>query len=175
MTRIPLISLTALVFVSASTAADCPSALATAKATKRTRTAVIHVDRPAVIVFAPPQWERDAKSDEGTREMVAHVRFAVGDVNRCKGAARIAVRMVFADHLALTGDGRDRDIDLSSRFPDSAGAFLFKPGKEPCSLATPRETDFLGDTLSQAVGEFFGVRACLQEGWSGPVCHGGAG
>ena len=102
--------------------------------------------------------------------MIAHVRFAVGDVNKCKGPARIAVRMVFANQLAVTLDGQRRVIDLAGKLPDSAGAYLFKPDKKPCALATPGDTALLGDKLSQAVGEFFQVSECLQEGWSAAVC-----
>lgn len=143
-------------------------------AAKRSET-IVRVDRPTVIVFAPPQWKEDAKSSEGAVETIAHVRFAVDDVNRCKGSTPIDVRMVFADRLTVTLDGRRRVIDLSSKFPDSAGAYLFKPGKTPCALATPNDTAFLGDRLSQAVGQFFEVPVCLQKGWSGPACAAGAG
>src|SRR5450432_183578 len=104
------------------------------RASKSTQTTVVRVDRPTVIVFAPPQWALDSKSDEGTVEMIAHVRFAVDDVNRCKGVTRISVQMVFADRLALTLDGRRTAIDLSRKFPDSAGAYLFRSGKKPCAI-----------------------------------------
>lgn len=138
------------------------------------RTTVVDVRRPTVIVFVPPQWAQDAKSSEGTVEMIAHVRFAVGDVNKCKGTTRIAVRMVFADRLALTLDGKRSVIDLSSKYPDSAGAYFFRPGKKPCSFATPNDTAFLGYKLSQAAGEFFEVPGCAQQGVP-DVCTPGAG
>lgn len=138
------------------------------------RTTVIDVRRPAVIVFAPSQWELDSESQAGVLEMVAHVRFAVDDMNRCKGATQIAVQMVFADRLALTFDGRRKVIDLSRKFPDSAGAYLFRPGRKPCSIATPGDTAFLGDILSEAVGEVFDVPMCLQKGMS-KVCGANAG
>jgi hypothetical protein len=160
----------------AASKADHPPALAIRRSTpKVARTTVIPPDSPSVVVFAPAQWELDAKSDEGTREEIAHVRFAVGDVNRCKGAARIRVRMVFSERLVLPRDHGRTEIDLSSRFPDSAGAYLFRPGKKPCVLATPNDTAFLGEKLSQAVGEFFEVPECLQEGWLfNSVCTAGS-
>ena len=116
----------------------------------------------------------ESKSDQGAVEKIAHVRFAVDDVNRCKGATRIAIRMVFADRLALTLDGRRTAIDLSHKFPDSAGAYLLRSGKKPCAIATPNDTASLGDILSEAVGEFFEVPGCLQKGIS-DVCGASAG
>jgi hypothetical protein len=169
MTRISLAAAFLLV-VAVPATAEHASALGAEKS-KPSQT-VVHVDRPTVIVFAPPQWKEDAS--EGGVETIAHVRFAVDDVNRCRGETPIDVRMVFADRLAVTLDGRRKVIDLSRRFPDAAGAYLFKPGKTPCAFATPNDTAFLGDKLSQAVGQFFEVPACLQKGWSRPVC-GGAG
>jgi hypothetical protein len=175
MTRIPTIVLATLLVVATPVTAGRTSARAAEKsASKPTRTTVVHVDRPTVIVFAPPQWAVDSKSDEGAVEMIAHVRFAVDDVNRCKGATRIAVQMVFADRLALTLDGRRTAIDLSRKFPDSAGAYLFRSGKKPCAISTPKDTAFLGDILSHAVGEFFDVPGCLQQGLS-DVCRASAG
>jgi hypothetical protein len=133
-------------------------------ASRRGKTTVVEVHRPTVIVFMPSQWALDAKSDEGAVEMIAHVRFAVDDVNKCRGTTAIAVRMVFADRLALSLDGHRTVIDLSRKFPDSAGAYLLKVGKKPRTLATPKDTAGLEDILSRAVGEFFDVPGCLHEG-----------
>ena len=176
MGRIPVISLATLIMVSASATLDWTPVVAAEKSpSKRVRTTTVHVRGPTVIVFVPPSWEVEAKAHEGAREMIAHVRFAVEDVNKCKGSARISVRMVSADQLALTLDGQRRVIDLAGKFPDSAGAYLFKPGKKPCAIATSDDTAFLGTKLSQAVGEFFEVSVCLQEGWSSAVCPAIAG
>lgn len=175
MKRISPSAVTCLVIaVSTAIAAHTLAHGAEKLASKRSQT-VVHVDRPTVIVFAPPQWEQDAKSSEGAAETIAHVRFAVDDVNGCKGSAPIEVRMVFADSLAVTVDGRRKVIDLSRKFPDAAGAYLFAPRKKSCVLTTPNDTAFFGDKLSQAVGQLFQVPACLQKGWSGTVCAAGAG
>jgi hypothetical protein len=173
MERIPITSLATLIVVAAFATVDCRSAAAAEKnPSRRVRTITVKVRGPTVVVFLPPSWGVAAKTDGGAREMVAHVRFAVGDVNKCRGPARIAVRMVFADRLALTLDGQRSVIDLAAKHPDSAGAYLFKPGKKPCAVSTPHDTAFLGDTVSQAVGEFFQVSECLREGWSSMVCPG---
>jgi hypothetical protein len=165
MTRTTAIILAALFLAATTGAAGRTSALAAEKITsKRARTTVVQVHRPTVIVFVPPKWALDAKSDHGAVEMIAHVRFAVDDVNKCKGATGIAVRMVFADRLALTLDGQRTVIDLARTFPDSAGAYLLRSGKEPRAIATPNDTAGLGDILSRAVGEFFDVPGCLHEG-----------
>ena len=162
-------------FVGASiVAARRPALAAKGIASKRARTTVVQVHRPTVIVFMPSQWALDAKSDDGAVEMIAHVRFAVDDVNKCKGATPIAVEMVFGDRLAVTLDGRRKAIDLSLKFPDSAGAYLLRSGKKSCAISTPKDTAFLGDILSHAVGEFFDVPGCLQKGMS-DVCGAGAG
>jgi hypothetical protein len=139
-------------------------------ASGRPRTTVVNGARPTVIVFAPPEWARAAGSDEGTVEMLGHIRFAVGDVNKCKGAKRIAVRMVLTDRLAVNLGGKRLNIDLAQESPDVAGAYLFRPGRKPCAITVPNDTAFLGDKLSQAVGEFFEVPGCLQQGWPTPVC-----
>jgi hypothetical protein len=170
MGRISTTVLATLAVATAVTAGRASTRAAEKSASKAARTTVVRVDRPTVIVFAPPQWALDSKSDEGTLETIAHVRFAVDDVNRCKGTSRIAVGMVFADRLEVTLDGRRKVIDLSRKFPDSAGAYLLRPGKKPCAISTPRDTAFLGDLLSQAVGEFFDVPRCLQQGMS-EVCR----
>jgi hypothetical protein len=162
-----------LIVAALATAEHTPARQAEKSVSKPART-VVHVDRPTVIVFAPPQWVEDAKSNEGAVEMIAHVRFAVEDVNRCRGETPIAVRMVFADHLTVTLDGGRKAIDLSRNFPDSAGAYLFRTGKKPCMIATPMDTAFLGYILSHAVGEFFQIPGCLQEGLS-DVCRASAG
>jgi hypothetical protein len=133
----------------------------------------IRVRRPTVVVFAPARWATEAKTNEGMSEMVAHVWFAIGDVKECKGATPIDVRMVFADHLEIDIDGQHDDIDLATRFPDSAGAYLLKPGKKMCVITTPNDAAFLGDLLSHAVGTFFEIPACLREGMSDP-CGGEA-
>jgi hypothetical protein len=163
--RTSAIILTTLV-VAATIVATRTTALAAKDiASRRAKTTVVvEVHRPTVIVFMPSQWALDAKSDEGAVEEIAHVRFAVDDVNKCKGTTAIAVRMVFADRLALSLAGHRTVIDLSRKFPDSAGAYLLKLGKKPRALATPKDTAGLGDILSRAVGEFFDVPGCLHEG-----------
>jgi hypothetical protein len=176
MGRITATSLATLIMVPVCATVDCTPVLAAERnPSTRVRTTTLHVRAPTVIVFVPPSWGMAAKANEGEREMIAHIRFAVGDVNKCKGLARIAVRMVFADQLAVTLDGQRTVIDLAGKFPDSAGAYLFKPGKKPCAIATSDDTAFLGTKLSQAVGEFFEVSECLQEGWSSAVCPASAG
>jgi hypothetical protein len=165
MTRITTNILATLFVAATAVATGRRTALAAEKITsKRARTTVVQVHRPTVIVFVPPKWELDAKSDAGAVEMIAHVRFAVDDVNKCKGATDVTVRMVFADRLALSLDGQRTVIDLSSKFPDSAGAYLLRSGKKPRAIATPNDTAGLGDILSHAVGEFFDVPGCLHAG-----------
>jgi hypothetical protein len=139
---------------------------------RENRPTTIRARRPTVVVFAPASWAADAKTSQETAEMVAHVSFAVEDVKRCKGAAVLDVRMVFADRLLVEIDGRHDGIDLARKFPDTAGAYLLKPGKKTCAIATPKDTAFLGDLLSHAVGTFFAVPACLKKGMSDP-CEGG--
>lgn len=131
---------------------------------KRRTTAVVQVHGPTVVVFAPPRWELEAERDPGAVEELAHVRFAVADVNSCKGTTALTVLLVFASRLALRLDGRRTVIDLSRKFPDSPGAYLLKPGKKPRALVTPNDAAGLGDILSRAVGEFFGVPGCLRAG-----------
>jgi hypothetical protein len=153
----------AILFATATTVATSRRSAVAAErvAAKRAKTTVVEVHQPTVIVFAPPQWELDAKSDKGAVEMIAHVRFAVDDVNKCKGPNAITVRMVFADRLDLTLDGQHMAIDLSRTFPDSAGAYLLKSGKKPLAIATPKDTAGLGDILTRAVGGFFDILGCL--------------
>jgi hypothetical protein len=171
MPRIFTFVLATLLVVATPVTADHASALAAAKgASKPAKTTVVDVDRPTVIVFAPPRWVVESNSDKGAVEMIAHVRFAVEDVNNCKGASPISVRMVFADRLAFSFEGRRTVVDLSRKFPDSAGAYLVRPGRKPCAIATPNDTAFLGDLLSRAVGEFFDVPGCREKG-SSDVCR----
>ena len=83
--------------------------------------------------------------------------------------------MVFADRLDVDIDAHHDKIDLARRFPDSAGAVLLKPGTKACAIATPKDTAFLGTLLSHAVGKFFDVPTCLQQGMSDDPCGVGGG
>ena len=173
MKNIFAVALAALVTFAGPAAAIQASATAKdAGVRKRNGPTTIRARRSTVVVFAPRRWAAEAKTNEGTAELVAHVSFAVEDVKRCKGATSIDVRMVFADRLVLAVDGQHHDVDLSSKFPDAAGAYLLKPDGKMCVITTPKDTAFLGDLLSHAVGEFFDVQACLQQGMSDP-CGGG--
>jgi hypothetical protein len=163
MTR-PSTIILAMLVAATTAAAERKSALAAEKvAPKHARTTAVQVDRPTVIVFVPPQWALDAKSDAGAVESIAHVRFAVDDLKKCKGTADVDVRMVFADRLALSFEGKRTLIDLSRQFSDSAGAYLLRSGKKPRAIANSDDTAGLGDILSRAVGEFFDVPGCLHE------------
>jgi hypothetical protein len=84
---------------------------------------------------------------------------AVGS-SEVRAEARLPTRRAARTTVRVTLAGRRTTIDLSRRFPDSAGAYLFKPGRRPRALSTPDDTAFLGDIVSATVGEFFDVQAC---------------
>jgi hypothetical protein len=167
----------AVVVVASGASARAPTPQESgARAAKTARAPVrahIRVRGPQVVLFAPSRWCSDAPTDHASEELLAHVRFAVDDLNRCKGDAKIGVRIICADTLTVEFEGRRNTFNLSRKdLQEEAGAYLFKSGRRPCAIRGMPGA--LGDLVSAGVAEFFGVPACVQEGMS-DVCREGAG
>jgi hypothetical protein len=121
----------------------------------------IAVTGPLVIGFFPPttQTEMD-DADSGFSEAIAHVCFALEDINKCLAALRPTIRLELTRSITLQGAKKSFTIPLATDWQHSIGVILASPDKKPQIVyaeAGPSTLLYLGP---DAAAEYFRVPAC---------------
>jgi hypothetical protein len=129
----------------------------------RGRTVVLHA--PWDLLFA-----EDAPGDDASREARAHLWSAAADLHACLGDERVRVHVVHGAHVTLTHGDQHRPMALPTEWPDAMGAILADPHRPPCVVPASAGPSALGDLLTQAAAEHFGITSCRHEGLEG-VCR----
>ena len=131
--------------------------IAIASAEARDQVRKIRVTRPTIIAFLPPAVQD--QRDRGATEAVAHVGFALEDTQKCLAKRPLDYRLIYADRLQVTLDGRRHAFELN-KMGQGVGAILLAPGKAPRQIHTTIGPSTLMYMLPTAAAEYFGAPPC---------------
>ena len=100
-------------------------ALLIANANAKDSVAIVEVSGPTIVAFLPAG--TDKRNDGGSREAIAHVRFALADTRKCLGKYRATLMLVFADAVILkTRSSSSRTIQLTDKGQGVGAILLFR-------------------------------------------------
>ena len=118
-----------------------------------------------IIGFFPPSTDAELRTDDGTIEGLAHLRFAIEDAVKCvaEDGKIVDAAIVLTNELIVQqGSGRRR-IPLARRWPESAGAYLLAPGKDPRAVYVRDYPSTFGITLIPEAAVYFGAETCRRK------------
>jgi hypothetical protein len=122
----------------------------------------VNVTGPVILGFFPPYSESEEKED-GIIEGIAHVRFALEDIDRCFGDGAAIYRLDVTKSVTLRAGGRVERIRIPDDWAHSVGIILVRPGRRSRTVyATdgPSTLQWLGP---QAAGEYFDAPRCSRK------------
>jgi hypothetical protein len=88
---------------------------------------------PTIIAVLPSEVQQ--QQDPGDTEAMAHVQFALEDTNKCLGAGRVRLDLVFADQVIIQDRASTQTI-LVRDLGQGVGAVLVEPGREAKVVST---------------------------------------
>ena len=131
--------------------------VAITSAEARDRVKKIRVTGPTLIAFLPPA--ALDRRDRSAAEAVAHVGFALEDTQKCLGNRPVDYRLIYADRLEVTLDGRRYAFELK-KMGQGVGAVLLARAKAPRQIHTTIGPSSLMQMLPAAAAEYYGAPPC---------------
>jgi hypothetical protein len=122
--------------------------------------ALVTVSGPTIIGFFPPASRGEIDQDDGLREGMAHVQFALEDLQSCLSPRKLVTRFELTRSLSLRDGTTTHHLDFPSDWAHSVGIVLVTPGKAPVVVYATAGPSSLSETGPQAAWKYFGEPGC---------------
>ena len=125
----------------------------------------VAVSGPTAIGFFPPVSQSEVDHDDGgIREGVAHVQFALEDLEQCLAPRKVKLRFEYARSLIISDGRTDHRLDFASEWFHSVGIVLFSPGAAPVVVYATAGPSSLQELAPQAAWKLFSEPNCKRYG-----------
>jgi hypothetical protein len=91
---------------------------------------------------------------------MAHVQFALEDLEKCLAPRKLSVRFEQTRSLTLNDGHNTRRIDFASDWPHAVGIVLVSPGLSPVVVYAMAGPSSLLETAPQAASKLFSEPKC---------------
>jgi hypothetical protein len=115
------------------------------------------LDGPMIVGFFPWVDENTIDADDGTREGVAHLGFALEDLAKCLKGRGIKIQLILTDRLIFEERGRAAEFQIADR----VGCYFVSPGKPPCIVYAKPGPSSLTIIAPAAAAKYFNAPECL--------------
>jgi hypothetical protein len=124
----------------------------------------VDVKGPFIIGFFPPFTEAErAADDEGISEGLAHLGFALQDIEKCYRNKSASYRIEITRSITLRDGRQTRRISIPADWEHAVGLILVAPGKPARTVFAQDGPSSLTVTGPQAAAEYFGAGGCRGE------------
>ncbi len=118
---------------------------------------VVTLKGPTAIGFFPPTTQAEVDADDGgIREGMAHVRFALEDVEKCLAPRKVVIQFEQIRSLTIVDGSKTQQFPFPA---DAIGIVLAAPGKVP-EIVYTHGPSFLIQTAPQAASKYFSEPNC---------------
>jgi hypothetical protein len=119
------------------------------------------VSVPTIVGFFPPVSQADLDHDDGgIREGIAHVQFALEDVEKCLSPRKLSIRFEQTRSLDISDRGSDHRLDFPPDWFHAVGIVLVSPGTAPVVVYATAGPSSLSETAPQAAWKLFSEPKC---------------
>jgi hypothetical protein len=127
---------------------------------------VVTLKGPTAIGFFPPTTQAEVDADDGgIREGIAHIQFALEDVEKCLAPRKISIQFQQIRSLTIVDGSSTKQLPFSE---DAFGIVLATPGKAP-EVVYAGGPSILIETAPQAAWKYFSEPNCKRYEESGEV------
>ena len=130
-----------------------------------------------IVTFAPANLLAEAKrGEDGASAALEHLEMGLAEAQQCLSRADrpAQVRRVYAREMVVHQDGRSQRIVFPTKINNDVGAYLFEPGRKPCSVRTVNGApSSLVMAIPSAAGEYFRAAGCVDADLHGFCAEGG--
>jgi hypothetical protein len=154
-------SMKRLWFLCAALVAVVPTGTSTQSARPGQEPVTVEVNGPLILGFFPPFTKAEEDADDGgISEGLAHMRFALEDIEKCNGDRTATYRLDITRSVTLRDGKRVRTVRIPRDWRHAVGIILAAPGRPALTVFASDGPSSLIQLGPSTVADYFGATAC---------------